>query len=295
MGATTFGTEALYHASEFADVTCLRLLLEATPPPHPGRVSYCLARMLDFENPTGVELYVQHGADADFRVPWMNHRTHLHRAIVYGRSLPIVESLLRAGADPNATDDLGMTPLRYAVRHGRDDVAALLRRRGAAGSAVTADDEASGAVVRGVRPRGRVDPDVLCNAAMRDDAALIGRLVAAGADPDAAGGLDTAPPLHWACWRGRGRAVRALVEAGADIHAVNRYGGAALDTTIHGSVNCQDVFGGIGTRLPEEIAPGDYADIAEMLIAAGSRLPERVGGSDPVQEVLRRHGVPDPD
>jgi len=37
-------------------------------------------------------------------------------------------------------------------------------------------------VVRGERPRGCVDPGVLCNAAMRDDAALIGRLVRAGAD-----------------------------------------------------------------------------------------------------------------
>jgi len=41
--------------------------------------------------------------------------------------------------------------------------------------------------------------------------------------------------------------------------------------------------------------PGDYAGIAEMQIAAGARLPERVGGGDPVQEVLRRHRVPDPD
>jgi hypothetical protein len=71
--------------------------------------------------------------------------------------------------------------------------------------------------------------------------------------------------------------------------------GDALDTTIHGSVSCQDVLGGIGARLPEEIPPGDYAGIAEMLIAAGARLPERVGGGHPVQEVLRRHRVPDPD
>jgi ankyrin repeat protein len=293
--ATAFGTEALYHASEFSDVTCLRLLLEATPPPHPGRVSYCLARMLDFENPAGVELYVRHGADPNLRVPWMNHRTHVHRAIVYGRSLPIVELLLRAGGDPNATDELGMTPLRYAVRHGRDDVAALLRRMGATDSAVTEDNRASRAIVRGERFRGRVDPDVLCNAAVRDDVALIVRLLRAGADPDAVGGLDGTAPLHWACWRGRGGAARALVEGGADIHAVNRYGGDALDTTIHGSVNCQDPFGGVGMRLPEEIAPGDYAEIVEMLIAAGARFPARVGGSDAVQEVLRRHGAPDPD
>ncbi len=63
VGATAFGTEALYHASEFSDVACLRLLLDATPPPHPGRVSYCLARMLDFENPAGVDLYATPGTE----------------------------------------------------------------------------------------------------------------------------------------------------------------------------------------------------------------------------------------
>ncbi len=44
-------------------------------------------------------------------------------------------------------------------------------------------------------------------------------------------------------------------------------------------MNCQDVVGGIGMRLPEEIAPGDYAAIVEMLIAAGARLPTHVGGA----------------
>jgi hypothetical protein len=95
--AGPLGTEALYHASEWADVTCLRLLLEARPPLHPARVSYCLARMLDFENPAGVHLYLAQGADPDVRIPWMAHRTHLHRAIAYGRSLEIVRLLIEGG------------------------------------------------------------------------------------------------------------------------------------------------------------------------------------------------------
>ena len=109
------------------------------------------------------------------------------------------------------------------------------------------------------------------------------------------GGLDDTPPLHWACWRGGYEAARLLVESGADIHALNRYGGDALGTTIHGSINCHDVFGGIGMKLPEEITHGDYPAIADMLVAAGARLPRWVGGSDAVQDVLRRAGVPDPE
>ena len=46
-------------------------------------------------------------------------------------------------------------------------------------------------------------------------------------------------------------------------------------------------------KLPEEITHGDYGVIAHMLIAAGARLPSHVGGSDAVQDVLRRAGVPD--
>jgi hypothetical protein len=298
VSAVAFGSEALYHAAEFSDLACLRMLLEASPPPHPGRVSYALARMLDFENPAGVELLLRHFADPNRRVPSMHHRTHLHRAIIYGRSLPTVAMLVEAGGDSNAADDLAMTPLRYAVRHGRDDVAALLRRAGASEAAVTAGDQASGALARGDASATTVavlDPDVLCNAAMANDGELIRRLLAGGADPNALGGLEQTAPIDWACWRGRYEAARALVEGGADIHAINRYGGDALGTAIHGSVNCQDAFGGPGMKLPEEIDHGDYPGIVEMLIAAGARLPDRVGGSDAVQDVMRRHGVPDPD
>ena len=87
--------------------------------------------------------------------------------------------------------------------------------------------------------------------------------------------------------------ARQLVERGADIHVRNRYGGDALGTTMHGSVNCHDIYGGIAMKLPEEITHGDYPTIARMLIAAGARLPERTGGSEAIQDVLRRAGVPD--
>ena len=88
-------------------------------------------------------------------------------------------------------------------------------------------------------------------------------------------------------------AARLLIERGADIHAVNRYGADALGTTMHGSVNCHDPLGGMTMKLAEEITHGDYAAIVELLIAAGARLPRRLGGSEAVQEVLRRAGVPD--
>jgi ankyrin repeat protein len=213
--AVSYGLEALYHASEFADVTCLRLLLEARPALH-------------------------------------------------------------------SRDDLSLTPFRSAVRHGRDDVARLLREAGADETALVADD----------RTPSRPDPDLLCYAAGGNDVEATRRLLDADADPNALGGLDETPPLHWACWRGAAEAAQLLTGRGAKIHTLNRYGGDALGTTIHGSLNCHDVFGGISMKLPEEIAHGDYPAIVRMLVAAGARLPQRVGGSEAVQEVLRAAGVP---
>ena len=287
----SLGTEALYHATEFADLTCVRLLLEARP--HRGRVSYALARMLDFERPEGVALFLQHGADPNLRVPWMHHRTHLHRAIVHGRSLPIIRLLVDAGGDVNARDDRGVTPLGYAVRHGRSDIATLLRGAGADEALLSEQDRAAGAAAQG-RGRGAdVDPDLLCNAACRNDAAEIRRLIAAGANPNAKGGLDETAPLDWACWRGQYEAAKALIEAGADIHALNRYDADALDMVTHGSLHCHDRFGGVSMKLPEEIPDGDYPRLVELLIEAGAKPRKRLYGSEATQEVQRRHGVPD--
>src|SRR5262245_25483864 len=281
----SYGLEALYHASEFADITCLRMLLEARPPVHPKRVSYCLARMIDFENPAGVDLYLRHGADPNFRIPWMKSRTHLHRAVVYERSLPIIRLLTDAGGDPNAADDLGLTPFRSAMRQGRDEVVRVLREAGGSESSLTGDDR---------RPSS-IDPDQLCYAAGRNDVEALHRLLDAGADPDALGGLDETPPLHWAVWRGSAEAATLLVARGADIHVRNHYGSDALGTTLHGSLNCHDRFGGIGMKLPEEISHGDYPAIVRMLVAAGARLPDHVAGSEAVQDALREMGVPDSD
>ena len=47
-------------------------------------------------------------------------------------------------------------------------------------------------------------------------------------------------------------------------------------------------------RLHEEALAGDYPQIVEYLIARGAKRPAKItGGSDAVQEILRRHGVAD--
>jgi ankyrin repeat protein len=287
------GTEALYHVCEFRDTACLALLLDARP--WPACVTYCMARALDFENPEAVRLFLDHGADPNFRIPWFDNRTHLHRAIENRRSAGIIEALLDAGADFRLQDSKGLTAYQYAVRYGREEIAALLERRGACDA--TDEDRALGRAVHGQRVEGGVaiPPDLLCDAARRDDVAGIKALLAAGAEIDACNiGEYGTPPLHWAAWRGRLAATRALVEHGADIHWTNCWGGAALGTAIHGSENCFDPDGGPAMRLPEEAFPGEYEEIVEYLISRGAKVPGAIwGGSEAVREALRRHGVPD--
>lgn len=288
------GTEALYHASELEDTTCLRLLLEAKP--RPELVSYCMGRVLDFDNEAGVLLYLSHGADPNFTVPWQQHQTHLHKAVCQRRSPATVFALLSHGADPNRADAHGISPYRHTVRRGHTELARLLEAHGALLASVTDEDRALGQIALGaatVADVGRApDRALLPWAARREDLQLMTRLLDAGADIDA--GHDM-PPLHNACYAGRLASVRLLLGRGANLHQKNAYGGDALDSAIYGSVDCCDPQGGPGSLTLDEITHGDYGAIVELLLEAGAHLPKHASGSEAVREALRRHGVPDVD
>ncbi len=275
--------EAVYHTTEFPDITCLRLLLSRGEPPL-EQVKYCLGRALDFEYPDHIAAFLAAGADPNFRAQWCGARTQLHKAVYQGRSARIIEQLVDAGGDVNARDGHGTSVLRTAVRIGNPEVVALLRAHGARDESITAEDGVQG------------EPMRLCLAAAHDDVKAIDRCLDAGLSVESAASADGMSPLHSAAWRGCFRAVQRLVERGADIHRLNGYGGDALATSVHGSANCMDIDGGVGMRLPEEALKGDYAGIVGYLIGRGARLPGSItGGSEAVQEVLRRHGVPDAD
>lgn len=272
--------EALYHASEFKDVTCLRLLLEHEP--MPTSVSYCLGRALDFDNEEAALLYLEHGADPSHVVPWDRHRSKLHKAVLHWRSLRVIRAILDRGADPNLADDTGLSPYRYAVRRGETAIVALLEEYGADPASVTAED-------RNAPP----DAERVFRMARQGNVAELTRLLDAGADVNA---ITDVPPLHAACYSGHLGAARLLVERGASLTSVNAYGGTPLGACIYGSADCLDDQGGPGARTPDEVPPRDYAELTAWLIEQGSPLPQAIwGGSEAVQEVLRRHGVPDGD
>jgi len=74
------------------------------------------------------KLLLEHGADlnAKNKYGW----TPLHYAALNGR-VDIVATLLEHGADPNVQDKFGRTPLHLAASEGRVDVVRLLLERGA--------------------------------------------------------------------------------------------------------------------------------------------------------------------
>jgi ankyrin repeat protein len=86
-----------------------------------------------FDGPAATRLLLERGSDLE--APAKNEEfapqaRPLHSAAAAGR-LDVCEVLLEAGADPNARQHGGFTPLREAEQRDDPELAALLRRFGA--------------------------------------------------------------------------------------------------------------------------------------------------------------------
>ncbi len=125
-------------------------------------------------------------------------------------------ALLGAGADINATDRWGATAMLEAVKAvaaGKAEAGLIDTVAAAGGRLGMAENELSG---------------VLCSAVHAGNGALLALYLRAGADPSAAD-YDRRTPLHIAAAEGALEAVQALVAAGADTRAADRWGHSPLD------------------------------------------------------------------
>jgi len=211
-------------------------------------------------------------------------------------SLPVVAALLDAGADPDATDEDGVSALRLAVRAGKNDIAGRLRASGAdddstdidhfVGACMAADRPAAERILAGhpdlPGQLSSQDRAVIVNAAEPGSAGRIALMLDLGFSPDARDG-NGQQPLHTAAYHGNAAAVRLLLEAGADVDARDgRFGGTPLAFATVGS----------GEQAGQ---PGDWAETVRLLIEAGaSRDGAWVSGKPPGEQIiglLQRYGI----
>lgn len=124
---------------------------------------------------------------------------------VGGGHFSAVTTLLGAGAPADAVDAFGGSALTEAIKLRRKDLVDLLVSAGA----------------RLTWPADRV-AGTLCQAATEGDVALIQLYAAAGVDVNA-GDYDSRRAIHIAAADGKVDALKALLDAGADINAVDRW------------------------------------------------------------------------
>jgi ankyrin repeat protein len=119
-----------------------------------------------------------------------------------------VQRVIASGADVNAANRYGVTPLLLAAQRGRDDLIELLLKAGA--SVKTAEAKL---------PEGQT---LLMHAARTGQVASVKALLAAGSNPNARETRTGTTAAIWAATGSHANAIRVLAEAGADLNVLSK-------------------------------------------------------------------------
>lgn len=185
---------------------------------------------------------------AEVNVPAADGTTALHWA-VWGDDREIVGMLLRAGADPKATNRYGVPPLQIAAINGSAGIAALLLE--------------AGADVNAALPEGETP---LMTAARTGDAETVKVLLEHGAGVDAREHWYGENALMWASAENHADAVRTLLGHGAAIDS--RSAVQAFEERRHG----QSILS-LGGWTPLMYAARQSAlDAGRVLVDAGADM-----------------------
>lgn len=204
--------------------------------------------------------------------------------------VPMVEMLLKHGADPMRRRADGRTAYTVAELYGNVDVAELLAAHGARSelsplerfiSACARGDRTSAETLLASRPGLRQELRLehhlmLHRPAESGNTAVLEAMLACGFDPNARD-KDSVTALHRAAMAGHPGATRVLLAFGADVNA--------LDSTFSASPL---VWAAEGREHPRPDA--DHMSVARLLIEAGSPLgwtaPESAPSAERTQDAL---------
>jgi ankyrin repeat protein len=208
----------------------------------------------------------------------------LHRAVIFG-DIEAARKLLRAGADVNAEDGNGATPLVFAAAKGDLEITRLLLEHGANTRVMRQGIPASSLAQR--------HPEVLAllleaEGAAYFDAARSGDMPALEAALDGGAGVDRRndedrTALGLATENGHDAAVALLLERGAEVAARDRYGRTPLMLAAakgHTAVVRRLLDRGADAHARNRwnqtplllAARGQAREVADLLTAAGATL-----------------------
>ena len=255
----------------------------------PGGVPPLVYMMLWATDPAGPRWLLEHGADAN--LSWgPPDEAPLHVA-ARRWDVPLVETLVRYGADVVKRRADGCTPHTLAELHGNDTVAAWLLAHGATdelsplerfiAACARADRGTAGAMLAAhptlpaeLRHEHHL---MLHRPAESGNAAVLEAMLACGFDPHAKD-HDGVTALHRAAMGGHAEAVRVLLKHGAPVNALD------------GMFSAMPLVWAVEGRSSERHAGADHVAVARLLIAAGSSVdwaaPEGAPGPERTQEGL---------
>jgi ankyrin repeat protein len=241
------------------------------------------------DNTADIAWLLEHGADPN--LVWDEPGdAPLHMA-AQRCELPMVELLVRHGADIHQRRRDGRTPHTLAALHGNKKVADWLRAHGANDelsplekfvSACTRGDQAQAVEMLKTNPGlgGELRPEhhgMMHVPAERGDVAALEAMLTGGFDPNAKDN-ESVTSLHRASMAGRTEAVRLLLAHGASVNALD---GMFSATPL--------VWASEGWRHGSQ-GGADHVGAARLLIAAGSSLewvpPEKAPNPEGTQEQL---------
>lgn len=193
--------------------------------------------------------------------------------------LPTAELLVRAGADPNAANDLLMTPLSQACTNGSAELVELLLKAGARANTPIGTDET---------------PLMTCARTGSVDAVRV--LLVHGATVNAREPHQDQTALMWAAAEQHAKVVQVLIEAGADLLAHTKSGFTALHFAARvGDMESARMLLGAGVDVnirsrPDSVNGREQG--ARGAGAVGARGNAKFGGSTPLLVATVRGHMP---